>query len=199
LEVRLPPDRHPISAREALTIGRIVKVNHAGEYGAIRIYSAQIKASAKRYPEIVAALADMLAHEKKHCAAFAAAMPQRNTRPCRVMTFWGFGGWLLGFLTAQMGRQAIWVCTAAVEGAVHRHLDEQLEFLAQRDVELHRIILEIREEELSHLHYAETHIESNTRSYRLLSRIIADATEVLIWLSTWGDSSRMKKELRDAM
>src|SRR3981189_843377 len=65
----------PISARDALTIARIVRVNHAGEYGAIRIYSAQIGVSARRYPDVVPALTDMLQHEKKHCAAFLAALP----------------------------------------------------------------------------------------------------------------------------
>ena len=148
----------PLSARDALTIARIVRVNHAGEYGAIRIYSAQIGVSAKRYPDVVPALADMLQHEKKHCAAFFAAMPARQSRPCRIMSLWGWGGWLLGFATALMGPQAIWVCTAAVEAAVHRHLDDQLAFLAGRDAELHDTIMSIREEELSHLHHAEAQI-----------------------------------------
>ena len=67
----------PLSARDALTIARIVRVNHAGEYGAIRIYGAQIAVSARWYPDVVPALADMLRHEKRHCAAFFAAMPAR--------------------------------------------------------------------------------------------------------------------------
>ena len=124
------PLTHP-SAREALTVARIVKVNHAGEFGAIRIYSAQIAVAARRYPDIAPALSEMLAHEQKHCAAFFGAMPQRNSRPCRIMSLWSWGGWLLGFLTALMGRQAIWICTAAVEAAVHRHLDDQLHFLSR--------------------------------------------------------------------
>ena len=64
------------------------------------------------------------------------------------MSLWSRGGWLLGFLTALMGRQAIWICTAAVEAAVHRHLDDQLHFLPSRDPELRDIILSIREEEI---------------------------------------------------
>ena len=120
----LPQSR--LSAREALTIARIVRVNHAGEYGAIRIYGAQISAARSRFPDMVPVLANMLDHEKQHCAAFFAAMPARGSRPCRVMSLWSLGGWLLGFLTALAGRQAIWICTAAVEAAVHRHLDDQL-------------------------------------------------------------------------
>jgi 3-demethoxyubiquinol 3-hydroxylase len=189
----------PVSARDALTIARIVKVNHAGEYGAIRIYGAQIGVSARRFPDVVPALTDMLRHEKQHCAAFFAAMPARRSRPCRVMPLWSWGGWLLGFFTALMGRQAIWVCTAAVEAAVHRHLDDQLAFLAGRDRELHGIIMSIREEELSHLHHAESQIASLGAGSRLLRRLISDLTEVLIWLSTWGDSTRMMGDLRRAL
>jgi 3-demethoxyubiquinol 3-hydroxylase len=188
----------PISARDGLTIARIVRVNHAGEYGAIRIYTAQIRVAARRYPDVVPALADMLAHEKQHCAAFFAAMPERQSRPCRIMSLWSWGGWLLGFTTALMGRQAIWVCTAAVEAAVHRHLDDQLAFLAGRDPDLHAIIVAIREEELSHLHHAESQIASLGAGSRLLRRLISDVTDALIWLSTWGDSTRMMGDLRRA-
>jgi 3-demethoxyubiquinol 3-hydroxylase len=189
----------PLSARDALTIARIVRVNHAGEYGAIRIYGAQIAVSARRYPDIVPALADMLQHEKRHCAAFFAAMPARQSRPCRIMSLWSSGGSILGFATALMGRQAIWICTAAVEAAVHRHLDDQLAFLAGRDAELHETIMSIREEELSHLHHAQSQIASLGRGSQLLRRVISDTTDVLIWLSTWGDSRRMVNDLRKAI
>jgi ubiquinone biosynthesis monooxygenase Coq7 len=187
-----------VSPREALTIARIVKVNHAGEYGAIRIYSAQIALSARRYPDITPALAEMLAHEKKHCAAFLAAMPERNSRPCRAMALWSWGGSLLGVVTALMGRQAIWICTAAVEAAVHRHLDDQLHFLSDRDPALRDVILSIREEELAHLHHAEARITSTSAGARVLQRAIAAATDTVIWLSTWGDSTRMARDLRAA-
>lgn len=190
--------RQPMSPRDALTIARIVRVNHAGEYGAIRIYGAQISVSSRRYPDVGPALEHMLAHERDHCAAFFAAMPQRNSRPCRVMSLWSWGGWLLGFLTALMGRQAIWICTAAVEAAVHRHLDDQLLFLADRDAELHGIILSIREEELSHLHHAESQIVSIGGGFRVLQAAIGNVTDALIWLSTWGDSARMARDLRVA-
>jgi 3-demethoxyubiquinol 3-hydroxylase len=188
----------PISARDALTIARIVRVNHAGEYGAIRIYSAQIAVSARRYPDVVPALTDMLQHEKKHCAAFLAAMPERNSRPCRVMSLWSWGGGLLGLITALMGREAIWICTAAVEAAVHRHLDDQLAFLAGRDHELQEIVLSIREEELAHLHHAQSQIVSLGRGSRSLQWLIAHVTDALIWHSTWGDSTRMLGELHRA-
>ena len=185
-----------LSPSEALTIARIVRVNHAGEFGAIRIYSAQIDVANALYPDIVPALTEMLGHEKVHCAKFLAAMPERNSRPCRVMSLWSWGGWLLGFITALMGRQAIWICTAAVEAAVHHHLDDQLHFLDERDPDLSAIILSIREEELAHLHHAEQRIAVTGPGPRLLHRIITVATDAVIWLSTWGDSARMARALR---
>jgi ubiquinone biosynthesis monooxygenase Coq7 len=193
----MAPERQGgLPAREALTVARILKVNHAGEHGAIRIYSAQIGVAKHWFPDIVPALAEMLGHERQHCAKFFAAMPARGSRPCRVMSLWSLGGSLLGLLTALAGRQGIWVCTAAVEAAVHRHLDDQLRFLAGRDADLHAIILSIREEELAHLRQALDHLADLSPMQRALQATIASATDVLIWLSTWGDSTRMARDLR---
>ncbi|WP_375789737.1 demethoxyubiquinone hydroxylase family protein [Bradyrhizobium sp. Pha-3] len=189
-------DRLPLAPRDALTVARIVKVNHAGEFGAIRIYSAQLLVSGWFWPDCIPALAHMLKHERNHCAIFRAAMPSRQARPCRVMQLWSYGGWLLGFFTACLGRQGIWACTAAVEAAVHRHLDDQLHFLSDRDHELYRIIMSIREEELAHLRHAEEQLPSPGRLLRSLRRGIGVVTDALIWLSTWGDSSRMAYALR---
>jgi ubiquinone biosynthesis monooxygenase Coq7 len=186
------------AARDALTIARILKVNHAGEYGAIRIYGAQIRVAGRRFPDVVPVLAEMLGHEKQHCARFFAAMPARGSRPCRVMSLWSLGGSLLGFLTALAGRRSIWVCTAAVEAAVHRHLDDQLHFLAGRDADLHGIILSIREEELAHLRHALSQLDETGPAQRALQAVISAITDLLIWLSTWGDSTRMARELRRA-
>jgi ubiquinone biosynthesis monooxygenase Coq7 len=191
------PIHKELAGSEGLTVARIVRVNHAGEFGAIRIYSAQIIVASKLYPEIVPALATMLGHEKIHCAKFLAAMPERNSRPCRVMSFWSWGGWSLGLLTALMGQQAIWICTAAVEATVHRHLDDQLHFLDRRDRGLAAIIRSIRDEELAHLRHAEDHIETRGAGAGLLRRLITFATEAVIWLSTWGDSTRMARALRE--
>lgn len=187
-----------LSRQNALTIARIVRVNHAGEFGAIRIYSAQILVARRFWPDCVPSLSEMLGHERIHCAAFRAAMPVRQSRPCRVMQFWSWGGWLLGFVTALLGPRGIWACTAAVEAAVHRHLDDQLFFLANRDRDLHGIILAIREEELAHLHHAEEQLKSPGPALNVLRSLISVATDVLIWLSTWGDSSRMTRALKAA-
>jgi 3-demethoxyubiquinol 3-hydroxylase len=83
-----------------------------------------------------------------------------------------------------------------VEAAVHRHLDEQLHFLEVRDPELYGIVLSIREEEFAHLHHAEEQLLSPSVVLRALRGAISLATGCLIWLSTWGDSSRMARALK---
>jgi ubiquinone biosynthesis monooxygenase Coq7 len=138
----------------------------------------------------------MLRDERNHCALFQAAMPARQSRPCRVMRLWSYGGWLLGFLTACLGRNGIWACTAAVEATVHRHLEDQLHFLQGRDPELHAIILSIRVEEFAHLRHAEGRLDSPGRMLNGLRQAIALTTDGLIWLSTWGDSRKMALALR---
>ena len=121
------------------------------------------------------------------------APTQRGVGP----TIGGLGA-LLGFLTALTGRQGIWICTAAVEAAVHRHLDDQLGFLATRDRDLHDAISNIRVEELSHLHHAEMQLQPPGLYHRALRALISFLTDLMIWLSTWGDSARMARDLRQS-
>jgi ubiquinone biosynthesis monooxygenase Coq7 len=187
-----------LTTEDQLTIARILKVNHAGEYGAIRIYRAQLWIARRRYPDMVAFLEETLGHEVEHCALFRNAMPKRGAKPCRVMAFWGNGGLVLGFLTGLMGRQGIWICTEAVEATVHRHLEDQMFFLRVRDPELHALIGGIQSEELHHLHYAQERITTRGLRARFLRSFISMATEAVIWLSTWGDSTRMATDLAAA-
>jgi ubiquinone biosynthesis monooxygenase Coq7 len=184
-----------MSERDQLTVRRILKVNHAGEYGAIRIYRAQLWLARRRYPDMVPFLEETLGHEIEHCALFRDAMPERGAKPCRVLAFWGNGGLILGLTTALLGRQGIWICTEAVEATVHRHLDEQLLFLQSRDAELHSLIAGIQQEELHHLHQATERITSRSLWVRLLRATVSTATEAVIWLSTWGESTRMARDL----
>lgn len=181
--------------RDALAVRRILKVNHAGEFGAIRIYRSQIVVARIFYPELVDFLEETLSHEVSHCDRFYSALRARGGRPCRIMMLWGNGGYLLGGLTALFGRQGVWICTAAVEGAVHRHLDAQLSYLESRDSDLHDLILSIQAEELSHLQHAQDHITATGMWAALMGTAISAATDIAIWLSTWGDSTRMAREL----
>lgn len=182
-------------ARQALTIARIIKVNHGGEFGAVSIYQAQIWIARRFYPDTAPVLEDILQNEIRHCAAFQEAMPVRGARPCRLMRLWSTGGFLLGISTAILGRQAIWICTSAVEHAVHRHMKDQLVYLKHRDPELHDMVAAIQRDELMHLGTADAQVHSATILRAALHRFVFLVTDVVIWLSTSGDSSRMRRAL----
>lgn len=184
-----------MNSQDQKTTRKILKVNHAGEYGAIRIYRAQLWVARRWYPSLVEFLEETLSHEVRHCDLFLAAMPVRNTRPCRVMSLWGNGGYVLGFTTALLGSQSIWICTSAVEETVHRHLQEQLSFLHGKDDQLAALIDSIKVEELHHLEHANSNIVAEGLWARSLRVTITGATEILIGLSTWGDSFMMAREV----
>ena len=178
-----------------VTIRRILKVNHAGEFGAIRIYGAQILVARRLFPDIVPTLEEMRRDDIDHCRLFREAMPARGAKPCRVMSFWSLGGSVLGLLTALSGRNMIWICTEAVESTVHRHLEDQLAFLQKRGPELHALIASIQEQELAHLRKAENNQTRRGLSHALFLPVVGALTDVMIWLSTWGDSSWMRAEM----
>lgn len=180
---------------EQKTISRILKVNHAGEFGAIRIYRAQIYVSRYLHKDLLAFLTDTVSHEIDHCRIFREAMTKRRSRPCYAMWLWGLGGSALGLITALMGKNAIMVCTAAVERTVHRHLEEQIEFLTGRDEALKAAIAEIQAQELGHLRHAEAYIRPHPLN-RWLSSAICVSTEAVIWLSTQGAVSRMRRAIK---
>ena len=186
-----------LSEQHRTTIRRILKVNHAGEYGAIRIYRAQLALSKRFHRDLVPFLTDTLGHEIRHCRLFKQAMPAREGRPCRLMWLWGYRGYVLGLITALMGKKAIMICTAAIERTVHAHLNDQLAFLEGKDHELHALIADIQIEENQHLDYAEARTGTIGISGKLLEQLIVISTEAVIWLSTQGDVSRMKKEIRE--
>lgn len=182
-----------------ISIARIVRVNHAGEYGAIQIYGAQILVSSFLWKSLVAPLSELRSHEIAHCKLFKDAMPARGSRPCRTMWLWSKGGWFLGFVTALLGPKAIWICTEVVEDNVHHHLADQLHYLDGKDPELFDLIQSIQAEEEGHLHLARQNKGAENFVSRSLSFKISMSVDAVIWLSTWGDSARMRRDLKQAL
>jgi len=176
-------------------IANILRVDHAGEYGAIRIYEAQRFLARGAASDIIAFLDRTLDDERRHRDVFEALMRQRKITPCRTLSAWGVGGYLLGLMTGVLGRSAILICTEAVERTVHRHLEDQVSWLERRDPEILATIVDIQRDELEHLRFAETQGAPGRRTggARTLERVVVAATEALIWLSTYGASSRMAR------
>jgi 3-demethoxyubiquinol 3-hydroxylase len=179
-------------------IRRILRVNHAGEHGAVSIYSAQIAWAKRRAPGDLAWLEETIAHERRHRERFLGAMPQRSAKPCRLLSVWSIGGGVLGWLTSRLGRTGVMICTAAVEKTVHQHLVEQKAFLASHDAELLGIVEEVQRDEDAHLAHAEAHIAANGMGARVAFALVSVVTEVMIFLSTRGDSLRLRAAMRAA-
>jgi len=177
------------------TVRQIVRVNHAGEYGAIRIYAAQIAIARRFQRSLLPFLTETIDHERQHLAAFRELMLPRGTRPCGAMPVWGIGGTLLGLATALLGKNAIMICTEAVERTVHAHLDKQLGYLGSRDPTLSETIREIGEQELGHLASARNNRTTSGPFVSVLDTIVAGVTYALIWCSTYGALTRMRNRL----
>ncbi|ESQ82063.1 hypothetical protein AEAC466_19280 [Asticcacaulis sp. AC466] len=179
-------------------VADILRVDHAGECGAIRIYQAQLWVARWRAPDLDDFLSRTLADEIGHRDRFNALMTARGVRPCRLLGAWGLGGAVLGFVTAVMGRRAILLCTASVERCVHRHLEEQIHWLRARDAAVAEAITAIQVEELAHLDFAEAHGGiAQTAWQKALDWGVTTATDCLIWLSSYGASARLVRWVRE--
>jgi ubiquinone biosynthesis monooxygenase Coq7 len=164
-------------------IERILRVDHAGEYGAINIYTAQLLVARILYKDIVLQLEEMISHEKKHFETFDKLLVGRSIRHCYALRLWALGGFSLGLVTAIIGRNAIWICTDSVETTVLHHLDWQLEFLHKHDSIAYDAVLSIKADEESHQDFGH---RNSTASfiYKPIFFTVQRSTEVAIWLST---------------
>jgi ubiquinone biosynthesis monooxygenase Coq7 len=161
---------------------RIMKVDHAGEHGAVCIYRAQRWMSRLRSPGITQELDRFLAHEMRHRAIFSAELERRGRSRCRSYHLCGFGGLLLGLLTGLAGNQAISATTVAIEKVVLRHLAEQQHFLAGIDQAAADAVGEIIAEEQDHHDTAERQLDRRNLWVRLIEPIVAASTNAVIWL-----------------
>ena len=142
------PGLHGMSAR----IAEMIRVDHAGEYGATRIYEGQ-RAIFSRLPgakKITAQLAHQEADEQIHKAAFDKLIRERGIRPTLLGPIWGAAGFGLGVVTALMGEKAAHACTAAVEEVIEDHYREQIEELGDHEPDLKAMITTFRAEEIAH-------------------------------------------------
>ena len=155
-------------------IAEMLRVDHAGEYGAVAIYRGQqavFKRNAKTR-EIAKQLAEMEAEEQKHLDAFDKLLVERNVRPTAMTPIWNVAGYSLGVVTALMGEKAAHACTEAVENVIEQHYGAQAEEVADEEPELAATFAEFREDEL---HHRDTAVEQGAHEapgYGLLSRVI---------------------------
>jgi 3-demethoxyubiquinol 3-hydroxylase len=174
LSARLHPD-------EALG-GRVLKVNHAGENGAVHIYAAQILMARVTARALVPELVEFKAHEEKHRAIFLAELQRRGVARCRSYGLCAVGGYTLGLVTGLFGRRAIAATTVAVERVVLGHLEQQMRELAGKDEAAVEAISRIVDEERQHHDRSASHARPGRWWLKLLTPVVAASTESVIWL-----------------
>jgi ubiquinone biosynthesis monooxygenase Coq7 len=161
---------------------RILKVNHAGENGAINIYRGQVFVSRLRAPSLVPDLREFQSHEEGHRSLFWAELERRGRPRCRSYHLCGAGGLALGIFTGILGPSAVAATTVAVESVVLRHLEAQLVALRETDAAAHAAISAIVREEREHHDRAAAVATAPSIWVKLLTPVVSVSTEVVIWL-----------------
>lgn len=165
------------------TIGdRVMKVDHAGEHGAICIYRAQRWFARWRAPDMMAELSDFLAHERRHRDLFAAELARRGRSRCRSYHLCGLGGFVLGAATGLLGRRAIAATTVAIETVVLRHMHEQVAALDGIDPAAADTLRDVIADEQEHHDASGLHLASPGLWPRLIEPIVRISTETVIWM-----------------
>jgi ubiquinone biosynthesis monooxygenase Coq7 len=162
-------------------IERIVRVDHAGEYGAKRIYQGQI-AVLGRGPK-GDLLRHMQAQEQHHLDTFSDLIADRRVRPTALLPLWHLAGFALGAMTAALGTRAAMACTVAVEEAIDEHYAAQAASLGGDEAELRGTIESFRAEELEHRDIGLQNEAELAPAYRLMSRAIKAGCKVAIAVS----------------
>jgi 3-demethoxyubiquinol 3-hydroxylase len=173
-EPRLPGDPADLAA--------MLRVDHAGEYGATRIYDGQLAVLGRsRSGGAIRAMAEA---ESRHLAAFETLLYERRVRPTLLQPLWSVAGYALGAATALLGEKAAMACTVAVEEVIDEHYRTQAERLGEAEAGLRQTLLDFRADELAHRDTALAEGARDTPGYDALTLIIKAGSRLAIWLST---------------
>jgi ubiquinone biosynthesis monooxygenase Coq7 len=175
-EYRLPGDP---TAREV--VERTIRVDHAGEYGAKRIYEGQLAVLGRtKYGPVIE---HMKAQEQVHLDTFSRLIGERRVRPTALLPFWHVAGFALGAATALLGHRGAMACTVAVEEAIDEHYRAQEDILGDDEAALRADIARFRAEELEHRDTGLEHEAEQAPAYRLLSAAIKTGCKIAIKIS----------------
>jgi ubiquinone biosynthesis monooxygenase Coq7 len=185
-ERRPPPRRRralPGELDRRRRMERMIRVDHAGEYGARRIYQGQLAVLGEGEKGDI--LRHMAEQEEAHLAEFDRLIVERGVRPSLMHPVWHVAGFALGAGTALLGERAAMACTVAVEEVIDRHYAEQAEFLADdaEEAELRATIERFRAEELEHRDIGLEHEAELAPAYRALSAVIKVGSRAAIWVA----------------
>ncbi len=163
----------------------IIRVDHAGERGAIKIYEGQLLAlkTLKQDESLKDKIEEMKEHEKEHLKYFETEMQRRKIKPTYMLPLWDIVGVALGFGTTMLGKKAAMLCTASVEEVIEDHYQNQLKKLGDDELELKNKIKKFKEEEANHKNIAYDSGATNQGIYSLLDKAIRTGSRIAITIS----------------
>ena len=163
----------------------IIRVDHAGERGAIKIYEGQLLAlkTFKQDEDLKRQIEEMKEHEKEHYDFFENEIKKRKIAPTKFLPLWDLLGVTLGFGTAMMGKKATMLCTASVEEVIGDHYKNQTYKINDDEIELKNKILKFRDDELSHKDIAYEGGATKTGLFGLLDKVIKTSSRIAITIS----------------
>jgi ubiquinone biosynthesis monooxygenase Coq7 len=161
----------------------MIRVDHAGEYGAVRIYEGQLAVLRRRGSAKVETIQHMADQEQRHLKAFDRLVNERRVRPTALEPVWRVAGFALGAATAALGEKAAFACTAAVEEVIDEHYASQITALEGKDEALKATVEDFRADEAAHRDEALKQGAEQAPGYRLLSETIKAGCRLAIKLS----------------
>lgn len=169
----------------AARLAEILRVDHAGELGAVHIYRGQraVLADAPGRERIAGQLAELEAHEAEHLARFDRLLTEQRVRPTALAPVWRLAGFALGAGTALLGEKAAHACTEAVETVIEQHYAGQIAEIAEREPALAAELAKFREEELEHRDLALEEGAREAPGYGLLSAVVRTGCRAAIKIS----------------
>ena len=164
------------------TLEEIIRVDHAGERGAIKIYEGQLLALStfKKNEKLKKMIEGMKEHEKEHFEYFDKEIQKRNIKPTLFLPIWDLLGVTLGFGTTMLGEKAAMLCTASVEEVIDEHYKNQLDKLGDDEKELKKSISKFRDDEIDHKNIAYDKGATKQGLYFFLDKIIQTSSKAAI-------------------
>ena len=166
-------------------IEEFIRVDHAGERGAIKIYEGQLLAlnTFVKDDELKKTIEEMKEHEREHANYFEQEIRRRRIRPTKFLPLWDLLGVGLGFGSTLLGKKAAMLCTASVEEVIDEHYQNQIDQIESDEKELKEKIIKFREDELNHKDIAYEKGASKNGVYSIFDKIVKTGSKIAIRVS----------------
>ena len=166
-------------------VEEFIRVDHAGERGAVKIYEGQLLAlnTLVKNEDLKKIIEEMKVHEKEHCEFFENEIKKRKIKPTKFLPLWDLLGIGLGFGSTILGKKAAMLCTASVEEVIDKHYQNQINQLDTDEKELKKKIIKFREDELHHKDIAYEKGATKKGLYSIMDKIIKTGSKLAINIS----------------